>query len=105
MLKRQEIIIGYSGFEGICSGCNGGDIKMRDQGFYGDMPESKKPVFLTIIKPGYDINGKQIIKGEFYCQTCSVSTLKEMVSLINSTFLPQTTKEKSSMTHEEWKRL
>ena len=45
MVERKEIIIGYSGFKDLCFGCDNGDLRMREQGFYGNMPQNKKSIF------------------------------------------------------------
>ena len=110
MIERKELIIGYSGFKDLCSGCDNGDLRMREQGFYGNMPQNKKSVFLSIIKLGYDVEGRQVIKGEFYCQNCAVASLKEIITSISSVVppeagSPQITKEQTSQAHEEFQRL
>jgi len=110
MIERKEIIYGYSGFQDLCHGCNKSEVEMRTQGFYGNMPQNKKSIFLTIIKLGYDVEGRQITKGEFYCQNCAVANLKEIISSIEVVLPPesgsqQITKERTSQAYGEFQRL
>jgi len=110
MIERKEIIYGYSGFKNLCYNCDRQEIQIRGEGFHGQLPEGSKHVFLTIIKTGYDNEGKEVIKGEFYCQTCGATKLREMGDLIGVATPPEAnlTKSVSSQSgpaFDEWKRL